>query len=179
MLSILLFNWVGYRLLTAYRQSLAASELQATLDKDAYDPHQLILLRVSADLLPYSTPSDQFEKAEGAVEIGHYRYLYVKKRLLNDSLEFLCIPDRAANRLSSLKNNFFNLVNDLQKTGHGKIPGSSGKAAGDLNKTAYLQDLSISLHYYPSAHIPPVFPQPAILAAGYPRIGQQPPRPLT
>ena len=178
LLSILLFNWVGYRLLTAYWQSLAASELQAVLNKDAYDPAQLILLRVSADLLPYSNTSDQFQKAEGTIEIAHCRYQYVKKRLYNDSLEFLCIPDGAANRFSTLKNNFFSLVNDLQKTGHGKMPGSSGKVASDLNKIGYLQDLSMSLHYFPSALIPPVLPQPSVLPSGHPRIGQEPPRPL-
>jgi hypothetical protein len=178
LLSILLFNWVGYRLLTAYRQSLAASELQARLDKDAYDPDQLVLLRVSADLLPYSNPSGRFEKAEGTIEIGHCRYRYVSKRLYNDSLEFLCIPDRAANRLNTLKNNFFSLVNDLQKTGHGKMPGPSGKAAVDSNKIVCMHDLSMSLHYFPSAPIPPVLPQPAVLPAGHPRIGQEPPRPL-
>jgi hypothetical protein len=178
LLSILLFNWVGYRLLTAYWQRLAARELQARLDKNAYDPTSLILLRVSADLLPYSNSSDQFEKAEGTIEIGHCRYQYVKKRLYNDSLEFLCIPDGAANRLSTLKNNFFGLVNDLQKTGHGKIPGSSGKVAGDSNKICCLKDLSMSLHYFPSALIPPGLLQPAVLPTGHPRIGQEPPRPL-
>lgn len=178
LLSILLFNWVGYRLLTAYWQSLAASALQARLDKDAYDPDQLILLRVSADLLPYSNPSGRFEKAEGTVEIGHCRYRYVSKRLYNDSLEFLCIPDRAANRLNTLKNNFFSLVNDLQKTGHGKIPGSSGKTAGDSNKVCYLQDLSMSLHYFLSAIIPPGLLQPTELPAGHSYIGPEPPRPL-
>jgi hypothetical protein len=178
LLSILLFNWVGYRLFTAYRESRETAQLEASLDMEQYDSNQLILLRVSADALPYSNPSDRFERAEGAIEIGHLRYRYVKKRLYNDSLEFLCIPDGAANRLQTTNRNFFSLINDLQKTGHTKIPGSSGKMIGGLHKIFYLQEDFPDLPRFTTTPVTPGGLQPAALLTGYPRIGKQPPRAL-
>jgi hypothetical protein len=178
LLSILLFNWVGYRLFTAYRESRETAQLEASLDMEQYDSSQLILLRVSAGALPYSNPSDRFERAEGAIEIGHLRYRYVKKRLYNDSIEFLCIPDGAANRLQSANRNFFNLVNDLQKAGHAKTPGSSGKMAGGLQKIFFLQENLPDLPLFSTTPVTPGEQEPAALLTGYPHIGKQPPRAL-
>jgi hypothetical protein len=178
LLSILLFNWVGYRLFIAYRESRETAKLEASLDMEQYDSSQLVLLRISAGALPYSNPSDRFERAEGAIEIGHLRYRFVKKRLYNDSIEFLCIPDGAVNRLQTANGNFFSLVNDLQKTGHAKIPGSSGKMTGGLNKIFYLQEGFPDLPDFSTAPVTPGRLQPAALLTGYPHIGKQPPRPL-
>ena len=161
MLSVLLFNWLGYRLLTAYWEGCAAARLEAGLDNDRYDPAQLILLRVPADALPYSNSSARFERSVGFIEIGATRYRTVKRRLYNDSIEFLCIPDGAANQLRSAKVDFFRLVNDLQRSGHSKFPGPSGKT---------------DLPYFAARPVPsPLFLR-ADLPAGHSRIGLQPPR---
>jgi len=177
LLSVLLFNWVGYRLLTAYWEDNADTRLEATLDKDQYDPSQLIPLRVSADALPYSNTTEQFERSEGFIEIGNTRYRTVKRRLYNDSIEFLCIPDGAANRLRLAKDNFFRLVNDLQKSGHSKFPGPSGKT-GPVNKTIWCNSSHFPILYYIAARptLSLTF-QRTMLSSGHPRIGLQPPRP--
>ena len=161
MLSVLLFNWLGYRLLTAWWEGRAAAALEAGLDNDRYDPAQLILLRVPADALPYSNSSARFERSVGFIEIGHTRYRTVKRRLYNDSIEFLCIPDGAANRLRSVNDNYFRLATDLQKDGHAKFPGPPAKT---------------DLHYFAARPVPsPLFLR-ADLPAGHSRIGLQPPR---
>jgi hypothetical protein len=178
LLSVLLFNWVGYRLLTAYWEDSAAARLEATLDNDQYDHDQLVLLRVSADGLPYSNTSREFERSDGIIEIGAARYRTVRRRFYNDSIEFLCIPDGAANRLRSAKDDFFSLVNDLQKSGHSKFPGPSGKTNPVVNKIVWCNS-----GHYPDLHylavrpvLSPIFMQTA-LSAGHPRIGLHPPRP--
>lgn len=177
LLSVLLFNWVGYRLLTAYWQERAAARLDATLDKDQYDPSQLILLRVSADALPYSNTSEKFERSNGYIEIGATRYRTVKRRLYNDSIELLCIPDGAANQLKLAKDNFFQLVNDLQKSGHSKFPGPSGKTS-PVNKIVWCNSSHFPNLYYFAARpiLSPMF-QRTTLSPGHPRIGLQPPKP--
>jgi len=178
LLSVLLFDWTGYRLLTAYWEVTASARLEATLDEDRYDPAQLILLRVSATALPYSNASAEFHRAEGIVEIGAIRYRTVKRRICNDSIEFLCIPDGAANRLRTAKDDFFQLVNDLQKPGHPNFPGSSGKPNSILNNLIWYDNHQFpDLHYFAARR--PV-PDHALirtdLPAGHSRIGLQPPR---
>jgi hypothetical protein len=175
LLSVLLFNWIGYRLLTAYWEDRAAARLEASLDE--VDPSQLILLRVSADALPYSNSSMQFQHSGGFIEIGATRYRTVKRRLYNDSIEFLCTPDSAANRLRSSRDNFFRLVNDLQKPGHSRSPGPSGKTNPLANKIVWLNTHRFpDLHYFAAHPVP--FPgfQSTALSPGHSRIGLQPPR---
>lgn len=168
---------MGYRLLTAYWETRAAARLQSSLDNDQYDPGQLILLRVSADALPYSNSSGEFQRFDGFIQIGATRYRTVKRRLYNDSLEFLCIPDSAANQLATARNEFFRLVNDLQKFGHSRAPGPSGKTIPVVNKIVWYDD-----HHFPDLHYTATRPPLATrfllarLTAGHLRIGLRPPR---
>jgi hypothetical protein len=177
LLSVLLFNWVGYRLLAAYWEDRANARFEATLDSNQYDPAQLILLRVSADALPYSRTSEQFERFDGCIGIGAARYRTVKRRLYNDSIEFLCIPDGSASPFSLAKDNFFRLVNDLQKSGHSKFPGSSGKTS-PVNKIVWCNSSHFpNLYYFAARPAPSPTIQWTTLSPGHPRIGLQPPRP--
>ena len=176
MLSLLLFNWVGYRVFISWCESHAEDRLEARLDADRYDKAQLILLRISAELLPYSNSSASFERATGEIEIGHVLYSYVGKRLYNDSVEFLCIPEKAVNQLKKAKIDFFTLVNDLQKTGHGKVPGSSGKADGNGLKICLLQDLFPRLYHFDAYTEAPRPQEATVLLSGYPRVSKRPPR---
>jgi hypothetical protein len=177
LLSVLLFNWLGYRLLTAWWEGRAAARLEAGLDTDRYDAAQLILLRVPADALPYSNSSARFERSVGFIEIGATRYRTVKRRLYNDSIEFLCIPDGAANQLRSAKDDFFRLVNDLQRSGHSKFPGPSGKTNPLVNKIVWCDAHNFpDLPYFAARPVlSPLFLR-ADLPAGHTRIGLQPPR---
>jgi hypothetical protein len=177
LLSVLLFNWIGYRLLTAYWEGRAATRLEAGLDNDHYDPAQLILLRVSADVLPYSNSSTQFERSVGYIEIGATRYRTVKKRLYNDSIEFLCIADGAVNQLRSAKDDFYRLVNDLQRSGHSKFPGPSGKTNPLVNKIVWCDAHNFpDLHYFAACPVPSTLFPRTDLPTGHSRIGLQPPR---
>ena len=64
--------------------------------------------------LPYYNNSKSFERREGQIEITGVQYNYVKQRIYHDSLELVCIPNKAATQLRSAKDDFFKLVNDLQ-----------------------------------------------------------------
>jgi hypothetical protein len=177
LLSVLLFDWVGYRLLTAFWEDRANARFEASLDHDQYDTSQLILLRVSADALPYSNASAQFERFDSRIAIGAASYRTVKRRLYNDSIEFLCIADGAAGQLKLVKEDFFRLVNDLQNSGHSKFPGPSGKTS-PVNKIVWCNSSDFPNLYYFAVRpvLSPTF-QRATLSPGYPRIGFQPPRP--
>jgi hypothetical protein len=133
-------------------------------------------VKIPADYLPYSNSSTGFERADGKVDIGSIHYRYVGKRLYNDSMEFLCLPDRETNRLQTAKNEFFSLVNDLQNTGHAKAPGSSGKTAHNILKVCYLEDHYLAVTCFPTGTVRPMAYNTTTLPSGYSLLRKLPPR---
>ena len=114
LLGILLFNWVGYRLFVSYVESQNNSRLEAQFDKNDYNESELISFKVPATHLSYYTNSKSFERVDGQIEVNGISYKYVKRRLYNDSLELLCIPNIASMQLQNAKSNFFKITNDFQ-----------------------------------------------------------------
>jgi hypothetical protein len=137
LLGILLFNWFGYQLLTSYVQNKADVQFKDRLDNNNFDETQLISIKVPAANLGYYINSVQFERVDGSVEISGTQYDYVKRRVFNDSVEMLCIPNHKATQLRNAKDEFFKLVNDLQHPGQGK---KSDSHPGSYN--------SFSIDYY-------------------------------
>ncbi len=120
LLGILLFNGWGYRLLTTYMETRANRQLEAQLDQDQYDESQLISIRIPATNLAYYNNSLQYERVHGEIDIRGIRYEYCKQRIYNDSIELLCIPNRAVMKLQTARDNFFQLMNDLSQNSAGK-----------------------------------------------------------
>ena len=119
-MGILFFNWYGYQLLSNYWQDRADRRLEASFDKSNFDESQLISLKVPLTSLSYYNSSNGFERVDGQIEIGGVHYKYVKRRIFQDSLELLCIPNLTAMQLQTAKNDFFRQVNDLQQQNQGK-----------------------------------------------------------
>jgi hypothetical protein len=111
---LFLFNWVGYRILQEYLQDRATRRLQARLDKAEYQPDQLLHIKIPTTHLSYFNQSDEFEHIEGRIDVDGVPYQFVGRRILNDSAEYLCIPNIAVQRLKTNSNIYFSLVNDLQ-----------------------------------------------------------------
>lgn len=120
---MLLFNWFGYRWVIGYLQQKTNSELEARLDENSYDESQLISVKVAVTHLSYFNTSADFERVNGSIEINGVQYKYVKRRLFNDSLELLCLPDQTAMKLRACKNDLFRVANGLQ-TDSGKRQGA-------------------------------------------------------
>lgn len=115
LLSMLFFNWIGYRFFASYMEDKANTRLEAQLDNNNYDESQLLSIKAPAEHLAYYNNSKQFERVDGEIEINGIQYKYVKKRLYNDSLEYLCIPNNDVTKLRTARDDFFKLVNDLQQ----------------------------------------------------------------
>ncbi len=119
-MGILFFNWYGYQLLSSYWQNRSDRRLEASFDKDNFDDSQLISLKIPLTTLSYYSGSTSFERVDGQIDIHGVHYKYVKRRIFQDSLELLCIPNMAAMKLQTAKNDFFRQVNDLQQQSQGK-----------------------------------------------------------
>lgn len=125
-LTILLFNWFGYRLLISVMETRSDQQLEAQFDENKYDESQLVSIKIPVRYLPYYSNSSSFERVDGQIEIKGVQYKYVKRRIYNDSLEMLCIPNHMAMKLQTAKNEFFKFSNDLQQE---KKPGQYPHAA--------------------------------------------------
>lgn len=117
--SILFMNWFGYQLVIDVFQKEHSRELTVKFDNEEYDESELISFK-TAFPLPYLVNSAEFERWDGEVNIDGVLYKYVKRRFINDSIEFLCIPDPHSMTLQTAKDNFFRIANDLQQDKPGK-----------------------------------------------------------
>jgi len=134
LLTVLLFNWFGYRLVIAVMESRADQQLEAQFDENKYDESQLISIKIPVRYLPYFSNSNSFERIDGQIEIKGIQYKYVKRRIYNDSLEMLCLPNHMAMKLQTTQNEFFKFSNDLQQE---KKPGQCPHAAKYLSIDYY------------------------------------------
>lgn len=139
LLSLLLFNWVGYEFYTAILQDHADQTMVANLDQNNYSDADLISIKVPATHLSSYVNSKEFQRVDGKVEIEGVQYNYVKRRFNEDSLELLCIPNRTATNLQTAKNEFFKLVNDLQHPGQSKKSDQHNSSFKSFN-TEYYSD---------------------------------------
>lgn len=127
-MGILLFNLAGYRLLSGFLQGRADMQLQSRVDRKQYDLSQLISVRVPVTHLSYYNNSPEFERVDGRIDIDGVPCEYVERRIFNDSVEYLCLPNQAALKIRVSGDDYFKLVND--KLPDSK-PGVQKNFAGD------------------------------------------------
>jgi hypothetical protein len=123
LLCVLLFNWCGYRWVINWLQDTADTQLEARLDKNDYDESQLIEIKVPISM-PYQTDWAAFERYDGEIEVNGIHYKYVKRKVQDGQLVLKCIPNETKQRLETVKDDLFKLVNDLQQDHSAKKSGT-------------------------------------------------------
>ena len=116
---LFLFNLFGYRLLVNYLQSQSNIQLEASLDKNLYNDSQLIELKVPINL-PYETNWSAYQRYNGEIEVNGVMYKYVKRKVADDTLYVMCIPNMKKMHLETAKNDFFKITNDLSQNNKSK-----------------------------------------------------------
>ena len=94
LLSIFTFNMMGYQLVYNYLSGKSDTALELALDAKAYNDDELISIKQPTNL-PYYNNTKEFQRVDGEVEIDGVEYKYVKCRIYQDSLEMLCLPNKA------------------------------------------------------------------------------------
>ncbi len=162
LLGILIFNWFGYRLVVSYLQNRSARELETRLDENKYDESQLISIKIPAEHLAYYNPSQEFVRVDGSVEISGLQYKYVKQRIFNDSIELMCLPDRATTKLMACNNDLFRLANGFQAApaGHqGPHPLPNKSPVAD----PYVFTAGFALHEHSFTVLPAAYDHPVVI----------------
>jgi hypothetical protein len=120
-------------------QDSQARILTSKLDKADYKESDLISIKTSLHL-PYYTSSSTYERAYGSVNVDGVVYEYVKRRVYNDTLELLCLPNDAKTKLLSAKNDITKMSVDGQPSQTNKKPVTILK----ISLPDFFQELSIS-----------------------------------
>ena len=115
------FNMGGYRLVFDQLEKKASVQLVQQLDNNEYQDNQLIEMKVPLPM-PYQTNWSDFERYNGEIEISGVHYNYVKRKVFNDTLILLCIPNEGKMKLNSAKEQFFSLVNDITTDNKAPVP---------------------------------------------------------
>jgi hypothetical protein len=110
---IIVFNFYGYRLVITCMQSNSEAYLEKQMDENRYDEQELVSIKTKLNL-PYYTSSAQYERAYGAISINGIEYQYVKRRVYNDTLELLCLPNQVKTKLQSVNNELTRALSDGQ-----------------------------------------------------------------
>jgi len=122
-------------------------DLEARLDDNQYDESQLISFKVEITRLSYYNPSNEWERVDGSIEIENVYYKYVKRRVFNDSLEVLCIPNATAMKLQAMKR-------QGSHPGAGKIAAPEPYVFTERFAVAPAAFILLSPAYYYSVYIP-------------------------
>ncbi len=123
MLGLLIFNLFGYRIWFCYQQQRSNQQLTASLDKTEYNDKDLITIKVPLSL-PFFTNWPEFERYDGSIEVEGQHYNYVKRKVYNDTLILLCIPNNERTRLANAKTEFEKFAAEGRPATGNKAPGS-------------------------------------------------------
>ena len=114
LITILFFNWYGYRFVTSLVAETADQQLEQKLDNQDYNEAQLIEVRVPLNV-PYQNNSSEFERHYGEVEVDGKYYTYVKSKVENGFLVLQCIPNSSKEKITAAGNDFFKMANGLDQ----------------------------------------------------------------
>ena len=99
--------------------------MQSQVDRRHYDESQLVEIKLPLTYISYYNNSAAFERVDGQIEINGIPYQYVERRIYNDSLELLCIPNQMELKLRISGEDYCKVVNDIQHSQQGQHPGAA------------------------------------------------------
>ncbi len=174
LLTILAFNWVGYRFVSHYFENEADEQMQASINNEIYEESNLIELRVTLNA-PYYLETGDFESFNGEIELDGVHYKYVKRKVEKGELVLLCLPNENKTRFQNSRIDFFKLVNDLNHSSQSKE--KSTASSFKTSTTEYRQENnSWAINPIMPVEIRHLFTDEKNQSAGFINILKQPPR---
>lgn len=110
----MLFNSLGYQVLSHFLQERATQQVQAQIDEGGYEQTALLEMSVSLDL-PYTTNWTDWEKMEGDVQIDGIHYRYVERKLADGRMYVRCLPNTPKQNVLNARDAFFKMAYDINK----------------------------------------------------------------
>lgn len=142
----MVFNLVGYRWLFNAFEQRATARLENKISTGNYSDDQLVEIKIPLNM-PYFSDKD-YEEVYGERDWNGQHYRYVKRKVSNNVLYLLCLPNKEKTNIANVKNEFTKAVND--------VPGNN---KGSEQKNNFLKLLTAEFkinetitaeYYYPS-----------------------------
>ena len=146
LLALLLFNFVGYKLVFNALRQKAGKDLVSRIDHNAYNEADLITITVPLSM-PYLNDSKDFERKDGEITFNGKIYHYVKEKVSQGNLVLMCLPDEQKMRIQSAKDDFSKLANELQNNTSSKKSGENSRVL-KLALSDYEQLQTASFNFY-------------------------------
>lgn len=135
LLTLFLFNIVGYKCLFYYLAKSADERIEAKIKNFNEQDQRFITLKIPLNL-PYITDWKDFESMEGEITIKGSIYKFVKKKVFRDTLILLCIDHKEKSLLEKNDDDYFKKVNDLASNSSKKSDSKQLKTDYYLNNSS-------------------------------------------
>ncbi|MBC7509422.1 MAG: hypothetical protein H7320_11850 [Ferruginibacter sp.] len=154
LLMLFVFNTIGYKLWFTIAMQNADTRLEAALDKNNFNPQDLFTLKIPINL-PYQNTWASFERINGEITVDGETYMYVQRKVQNDTMYLQCIRHTEKINLQQKSNEYFGKVNDVSSNSDAKkMPGKSSNllkfAASDFTNdiapwkgVSFIADLAV------------------------------------
>ena len=111
LLCLMVFNLVGYRWFFSIIEDNATAKLEQKISAGSYNEDQLVEIRIPLNM-PYYSDKD-YEEVYGETDWNGEHYRYVKRKVSNNTLYLLCLPDTENTSIAKVKNEYTKAVNDV------------------------------------------------------------------
>jgi hypothetical protein len=133
-----MFNLSGYFLFYQYFIHQSDQKIIDRLDAEEYDESELMEVKIPLHL-PYMTSQVYYERVDGELQHQGVYYNYVKRKVSNDTLYLLCVPNSAKTSLYKDLTDYAQKVNDIPANGKN----ANAAARKMVLANEYVQHLSI------------------------------------
>jgi len=82
------------------------------LETHQYNDHELIEVKIALHT-PYLSNWSDYERIDGEAEVNGIYYTYVKRKINNDTLYLLCLPNKNKTQLNAARIEYANKVQDV------------------------------------------------------------------
>lgn len=125
LLMLFVFNTIGYKLWFSIAMHQADNRLEASLDKNNFNEEDLFTLKIPINL-PYQNSWTSFERINGEITVDGETYMYVQRKVANDTMFLQCIRHTEKINLQQKSDDYFGKVNDVaDNNGAKKLPGKT------------------------------------------------------
>lgn len=112
LLSVFLFNVVGYYPVFWGLKYRASMEMNQRLDDDNYNADETVTIKIPLTV-PYNTFGQDYERMTGSFEHHGEFFKLIKQKLEKDTLYIVCIKDHKEKQLHAAMTDFIKLSTDL------------------------------------------------------------------
>ena len=138
MLTVYLFNLAGYNFLFHYYINQSDQTISRQADLGDYSDAALIEIKIKLNL-PYLTDWSGYQRYDGETEINGVHYNCVKRKVSQDTLYLLCLPNEVKTQLYHTKADYAVTANDLPAEKQNKNSTARKGFAPEIAKIQLLQ----------------------------------------